>query len=61
MSSVLVQPAEEEWLWEETLPTEEVVPLPADKPFDGQPLPGFEALPPASASDGLVTPLPPFH
>ena len=60
MSSVLVQPAEEEWLWEETLPTEEVVPLPADKPFDGQPLPGFEALPPASASDGLVTPLPPF-
>lgn len=59
MSSVLVRPPEEEWQWEETLPMEEVVPLPADKPFVGQSLPAVEELPPTAASEGLVTPLPP--
>lgn len=56
--SVLVQPAED-WLWEEKMLSDEVVPLPADTQIDGQPMPPVEELPPVAAHEGLVIPLPP--
>lgn len=63
-TSVLVQPTGEEWFWDQTLPTEDVVPLPREEPSEGpQPftveeLPPMDPVPTQPGSVQLLPPAP---